>query len=272
MSKRIIITGAASGIGEATAAGFRARGDRVIGLDLNASGDEVLACDVRDQAVVDSAVAEAIERLGGVDILINCAGIGIPQSAGTAPDDGALAVIDINLLGPWRVTSAALSALRESRGRVINIASGLAHVTMPFATAYVMSKRGVVGYSDALRLEHGDAITVTTIYPGYIKTPIHDASKEAGAGLEGVVPPEPLSAAVDTLIRAAIGPPARDLATTRTGTVNYLFARHLPRRLFERLARKQMTKVARNGHFDNSEMTRGFGARLGSEGAGRNGV
>ena len=136
---------------------------------------------MRDQAAVDAAVAEAIERLGGLDVLINNAGIGIPQSAGEPPDDDALAVLDVNLLGPWRVTAAALPALRESRGRVVNVASGLAHLDVPFATAYCMSKRGLVAYSDALRLEHGDAITVTTVYPGYIRTPIHDARGRARA-------------------------------------------------------------------------------------------
>jgi hypothetical protein len=65
------------------------------------------------------------------------------------------------------VTSAALPALRESRGRVVNIASGLAHVTVPFATAYTLSKRGVVAYSDSLRLEHGDRITVPP-RPGFV--------------------------------------------------------------------------------------------------------
>ena len=72
----------------------------------------MLACDVRDQAAVDAAVAEAIGRLGGLDVLINNAGLGTPQSAGEAPDEEALAVIDVNLLGPWRVTAAALPALR----------------------------------------------------------------------------------------------------------------------------------------------------------------
>ena len=92
-----------------------------------------------------------------------------------------------------------------------------------------MSKRGLVAYSDALRLEHGDAITVTTVYPGYIKTPIHDAAREQGIGLEGAVPAERLSDAAGTLVRAALGPPARDLATTRRGTVSYALARRLPR-------------------------------------------
>jgi NAD(P)-dependent dehydrogenase (short-subunit alcohol dehydrogenase family) len=94
-------------------------------------------------------------------------------------------VLDVNLVGPWRVTSAALPALRASRGRVVNIASGLAHLAVPFATAYCMSKRGLVAYSDALRYEVGHEVTVTTVYPGYVKTPIHDASIALGFGLEG---------------------------------------------------------------------------------------
>ncbi len=233
MSARVIVTGAASGIGAAACAELRRRGAQVAGLDLRA-GDGVIACDVRDQASVDAAVAQAIERLGGLDVLINNAGIGIPQSAGDRPGDDALAVLDVNLVGPWRVTAAALPALRESRGRVVNVASGLAHMTVPLATAYCMSKRGLVSYSDALRLEHGDALTVTTVYPGYIRTPIHDAAAELGIGLDGVVPPERISDAAGTLVRAALGPPARDLATTRRGAAGYALVRRLPRPLLDR--------------------------------------
>ena len=151
MSARVIITGASSGIGAATAAELRTRGTRVVGLDLSGGEGEILACDVRDQASVDRAVAEAVSRLGGLDVLINNAGIGDSQSAGDRPDEDALNVIDVNMLGPWRVTAAALPALRASHGRVINVASGLAHLPMPMATAYCMSKRGLVAYSDALR-------------------------------------------------------------------------------------------------------------------------
>ena len=184
---RVLLTGAAGGIGAATAAELRRRGARVVGLDLR-EGPDIIACDVRDQAAVDRAVAEAIERLGGLDVLINNAGIGLPQSAGAAPGDDALAVIDVNLLGPWRVTAAALPALRESRGRVVNVASGLAYVALPWGTAYCMSKRGLTAYSDALRLEYGGEITVTTVYPGYIRTPIHAASHERGRRARGPRP------------------------------------------------------------------------------------
>ena len=79
--------------------------------------------------------------------------------------------------------------LLESRGRVVNIASGLAYMPVPFAAAYVMSKRGVVAYSDVLRLEYGDRLeAVTTVYPGYIRTGIHDAPSTRGVTLEGAGP------------------------------------------------------------------------------------
>lgn len=260
MSKRVIITGAASGIGAATAQELRRQGARVVGLDLHA-GPDVIACDVRDQDAVDRAVAEAVGRLGGLDVLINNAGIGLPQSAGRPPGEDALAVLDVNLIGPWRVTAAALPALRAARGRVVNVASGLAHVTVPFAPAYCMSKRGVVGYSDALRLEYGDEITVTTVYPGYIRTPIHEASKAAGLALEGMVPAEPLSAAARTMARAALGPPAQDLATTRQGAVAYAIVRRLPRRLVNRVSGRRVRALARKGHFSQSELARELVAR-----------
>jgi NAD(P)-dependent dehydrogenase (short-subunit alcohol dehydrogenase family) len=261
--KRVLITGAASGIGAATAKELRSRGARVVGLDLAADGDDIIACDVRDQEAVDRAVPEAIERLGGgLDVLVNNAGVGYGQSAGLAPDELALAVIDINMLGPWRVTSAAIEALREARGRVVNVASGLAHLTLPFAPAYCMSKRGVVAYSDALRLEHGDAITVTTVYPGYIRTPIHQSSQEDGLALEGAVPAESLDHAARVMARAALGPPVRDLATTRRGTLGYVFLRHAPRRLIDRGINGSIRRHVRRGSFDRSKMAADFAERL----------
>lgn len=262
MSERVVITGAASGIGAAAANELRSQGARVVGLDLNAVSDDVIACDVRDQHSVDRAVAEALERLGGLNVLINNAGIGNPQSAGERPDAQALAVIDVNLVGPWRVTAAALPALREARGRVVNVASGLAHIALPLATAYCMSKRGLTAYSDALRLDHGDAITVTTVYPGYIRTPIHRAGEAVGLTLEGAVPVERIEDAARVLARTALGPPVRDLATTRRGGIQYAVVRRLPRRLMDRLVGGHMRRLARRGHFDRSELAAGYAARI----------
>lgn len=258
----MIITGAASGIGEATAKALRERGAQVVGLDINA-GDGLIACDVRDQSSVDAAVAEAIKHFGGgLDAVVNCAGIGLPQSAAEKPGVDALRVIDVNLLGTWRVTAAALPALRASSGRVVNIASGLAHLAVPFATAYGASKRAVVGFSDQLRAEVGDEVTVTTVYPGYIRTPIHDASQNAGVGLEGMVPPEPIGAAVATIVRAIYGRPARDIATTRRGAFSYALVGLLPKGMVEGAVRRKMRAGAKRGLFKSTPMTSDLLARL----------
>lgn len=226
--KKVLVTGAANGIGAETANRLEKKGAQVARLDLEAEG-EIIACDVRDQQSVDLAVAEAVERLGGLDVVINSAGVGLPQSAIKAPGPDAMAVLDINVLGTWRVNSAALPELRRSRGRILNIASGLAHLSMPLAPAYCASKRAVVGYSDSLRLEIGHEVEVTTVYPGYIKTRIHDASTSQGFGLEGIVPEERLEPACDAIVKAALGRYRRDVATTRSGVFSYAALRRLPR-------------------------------------------
>ena len=261
MAARVILTGASSGIGAAATAALRERGAQVVGLDL-VPGDGVLACDVRDQVPVDAAVAEAIGRLGGVDVLINNAGIGDAADTGQAPSERSLAILDVNLVGPWRVTSAALPALLESRGRVVNVASGLAHLAIPFSAAYCMSKRGLTAFSDVLRLEYGSRLTVTTVYPGYIRTPIHDAPAEQGVSLEGLVPEEPLRAAAATLVRAALGRPARDLATTRAATLNYTLLRLAPRRLVDRIVAGHLRRRIRDGALRESVLAHGYRERL----------
>jgi NAD(P)-dependent dehydrogenase (short-subunit alcohol dehydrogenase family) len=253
---RVLVTGAAGGIGSATVAELRARGASVIGIDR-------AECDVREQEAVNRAVGAAIERLGGLDVLVNNAGVGTPQSAGAAPDEAALAVLDVNLVGPWRVTAAALPALLESRGRVVNVASGLAHLTVPFAVAYCMSKRGVVAYSDALRLEYGDRLeAVTTVYPGYIRTGIHAEAAALGVGLEGAVPAEHVADAARTIARAALGRPARDLATTRRGGFGYALARRVPRRLLDRAVSQRLGRMARRGGLDRAGLASEMVARL----------
>lgn len=250
MSARVLITGAASGIGAATMAELERRGARVIGLDVNAEQDALVACDVRDQGSVDEAVREAITRLGGLDVLINNAGLATPQSAGLPPDEKAHAVIDVNLMGPWRVTSAALPALREARGRVVNVASGMAFVALPFAPAYAMSKHGIVAYSGALRLEHGDAITVTTVYPGNIDTPIHRDAAEFGISVPS--PAERLEDAVAALTRAALDqPPLRDITTTRMGRLSNAVSRFAPRRAVDRILLGQVRKGLKGRTFDD---------------------
>jgi len=155
------------------------------------------------------------------------------------------------LFAPY--SGAALPALRESRGRVVNVASGMAFVALPFAPAYAMSKHGVVAYSGALRLEHGDAITVTTVYPGYIRTPIHRDSIEFGLTLEGSSPPERIEDAVRALTRGALADPApRDIVTTRTGMFTVALSRFAPRRFVDHVILRTLRKNARGRSFDGA--------------------
>jgi NAD(P)-dependent dehydrogenase (short-subunit alcohol dehydrogenase family) len=101
LSARVLITGAGGGIGTSATAELHARGAEVVGLDLAPGDDGLIHCDVRDQESVNDAVHEAVKRLGGgLDVLINNAGLGDPQSAGAPPDKAAEAVIDVNLWDP----------------------------------------------------------------------------------------------------------------------------------------------------------------------------
>jgi NAD(P)-dependent dehydrogenase (short-subunit alcohol dehydrogenase family) len=126
-----------------------------------------------------------------------------------------------------------------------------------------MSKRGVVAYSDSLRLEMAGEVAVTTVYPGYIRTPIHNASAEKGIALEGTVPVEPLEGAVATLVKAALDPkPHRDLATSREGAIGYALMRHAPRKLIDRITLKRLKQSAKRGQFDESELAAPLRTRL----------
>ena len=225
--RRVLVTGMCGGIGSATADELRARGARVVGLDRR-GGPDVIEADIRDGEQVQRAVAEAIERLGGLDVLVNNAGIGDVHDAGAPPDDRAQAIVDVNLFGAWRVTAAALPALLASRGRVVNVASGLAIANFPFASAYMASKRALAAWSDALRLEYGGTLSVTTVYPGYVRTPIHDLAGASGISMDGLLPAEPVGAAARTIVASCSGRPRRNRATTRGGAVMLTAARHAP--------------------------------------------
>jgi NAD(P)-dependent dehydrogenase (short-subunit alcohol dehydrogenase family) len=106
-------------------------------------------------------------------------------------------------------------------------------------------------------------VGVTTVYPGYIRTPIHHASAAKGVTLEGVVPAEPLEAAAATLARAALSPkPYRDLATSRQGAAGYAMFRRMPRRTLDSLTLKRLRASAARGHFDKSDLAAPLRKRL----------
>jgi len=261
--KRVLITGAADGIGAGAAAFLRQRGHPVAGLDLNAPNEELIEADVSDQESVDAGVAEAVNRLGGLDAVVNNAGVGHVQDSGKPPEEDTEALLQVNLLGAWRVTGAAMPHLLESHdARVVNVASGLAHLTPPYSAAYCASKRGIVAYSDALRTEYRGRVSVTTVYPGYIRTAIHEGPSEKGIGLEGVVPAEPLESAAAAITRAVLGPPRRDLATTRRGTASYALLRLMPPAVVDRLIELAVRRMVSTRDMRESELGGPLAERL----------
>lgn len=178
----VIITGAASGIGQATAAAFRSEGALVAGLDVSfpvadtetASSDGLsLRCDVSEESDVVAAVGIVREQLGPIDILVNNAGVSIPTPIG-APDfeDGWLRSLDINLTGQTRMIRACLDdLLRHGDGRIINIASTEALGGTGQISGYTASKHGVAGLTKSLAVELGKAgVTVNAVCPGPINT------------------------------------------------------------------------------------------------------
>lgn len=224
--RRVVVTGAAGGIGTAALDALRSRGAVVTGIDLAGDGDLVNG-DVTDPESIRSAVRTGAERLGGIDVLVNNAGIGRAQDAGDFPDAAARAVMEVNFFGAWNTTAAAMPYLLESGGHVVNVASGLAIVDIPFATAYSASKRALAAYSAALALEYRGRVTVTTVYPGYIRTSIHDAAAASGASLEGLVRADKVEGAAAAIVRACTKKP-RSIATSRLSTIELWAARRFP--------------------------------------------
>ncbi|HEX6877435.1 MAG TPA: SDR family NAD(P)-dependent oxidoreductase [Nocardioidaceae bacterium] len=259
--RRILITGAAGTFGSAMASRFTAAGATVVGLDLVGSSDAgipIITCDVTSQESVDLAVKEAVDLLGGIDVLVNNAGRGGPAPAEQVPEEEVEAQLQLNLLGAWRVTAATLPHLVRQRGNVVFIASRMAVLPLPLAAAYGVSKRALAAYADALRLEVGSHVSVTTIYPSMVNSPIHDSTARAGLSLDGVSRPEPVEGVVDAVVKAITAPKApRDLATTRRGALEMGLARHFPA-LADKLVTRTLAQRIAAGDLDGAALAQGM--------------
>ncbi len=171
----VVITGAASGIGFATAELFRDGGATVYGLDIVPTvpdGVTYVECNVGDKAAVDAAIATCAEH-GRIDVLANVAGIvqfGRFEQISEAEWDRVHAV---DLKGPFFVMQAALPHLKACRGNIVNVSSVAGNVSQPYATAYAAAKGGLTQLTKALALELSpDRIRVNAICPGTVDTPI----------------------------------------------------------------------------------------------------
>jgi len=189
--RRLIVSGGASGIGLAVAHMAVARGARVALLDrdtvaladaVRLLGEAALAleCDVSDAPAVRTAVDRAAQWLGGVDALVNSAGIDALKSLETTSDEEWARVLAVNLTGPMLVCRAALPHLRAAGGgSIVNIASGAGLRPLPNRTAYCASKAAVIMFGKSLAIETAaDGIRVNAVCPGAIDTPLFRTSYE----------------------------------------------------------------------------------------------
>ncbi|MDR3471373.1 MAG: SDR family NAD(P)-dependent oxidoreductase [Devosia sp.] len=184
--KRAIVTGAGSGIGRATALKLAADGAAVIGFDLNpAAGVEIIVTDITDPASVDRSIAAAVDRLGGLDIVVNVAGI-MRESPLRHFDFAAFdRMLAVNLTGTVRVVQAALPHLAHG-SRIINVASELAFLGRQNASGYAATKGAILTLTRSWARELAPDILVNAVAPGPVDTPLlgFDAMTPAQQALE----------------------------------------------------------------------------------------
>jgi NAD(P)-dependent dehydrogenase (short-subunit alcohol dehydrogenase family) len=206
----VLITGASTGIGRATALRLAKSGWTVIagvrktadGEALRAAGGErviPLELDVTDQAQIEKAVERVAEltgagpgrasgdhssRTGGLDALVNNAGIGFGGPLELIPIDDLRNQLEVNVLGPVALTQALLPALRHAHGRIVFVSSVGGRVAMAFTAPYAASKHAIEAIGDALRVElRSSNVQVALVEPGSVTTPIWDKSRAQGDGL-----------------------------------------------------------------------------------------
>ena len=214
--KRTIITGAASGIGEAAARLFAAEGAQVVCADIDGDGAAAVATDIGDAAVairVDvgdpddcAAMTElAVERFGGVDAVYANAGVAGSGRAGDLDLDEWNRVIRINLTGVWLSVKFALPHMMAAGGGSLVLQASVGGVIgVPGIASYAAAKAGVIGLTRQMAVDYGpDGIRVNAICPGTVPTPLVRATYEKRGGFSATAA-APADASIDDLIQAAV--------------------------------------------------------------------
>jgi len=197
-----IVTGAASGIGEASAIRLAEEGAAVVCADINgegankvaaaivASGGRALgyAIDISDSAQCDAIVAKAVELYGAVDILVNNAGVNLPGVFHEVTNATIDKTLSVNVMGAMYLTRAALPhMLKNSRGSIVNMSSVNGLVSEPFLSVYSASKGAIVMFTRGIALDYAKTgIRCNAICPGWVDTPINHAHAKMLGGLDHV--------------------------------------------------------------------------------------
>ncbi len=218
-SKAVLITGCSSGIGRATAQQLAAEGWKVYATarrpetiaDLEASGCELLALDVLDEASMQHAVEHVSEREGAVGVLINNAGYSQSGAVETVPIDAARRQFETNVFGLLRMNQLVLPGMRDQHwGKIVNMGSMGGKLTFPGGGLYHASKYAIEAISDALRFEvRGFGVHVILIEPGLITT---EFAGTAAASVDQAAPSDPYASfnrRVANLTEAAYRGPLR---------------------------------------------------------------
>jgi 2-dehydro-3-deoxy-L-rhamnonate dehydrogenase (NAD+) len=176
--RRAVVTGGLSGIGEAVAKRIAAEGGTVAVWDMNGG----IKTDISSIDSVEAAVAETVQKLGGIDILVNSAGITGPTvPVDGFPIDGWLQTIAVNLNGTFFTNRSVLPLMiAQNYGRIVNIASIAGKEGNPNASAYSASKAAVIGFTKSLAKETAKYnITANSVTPAAVRTPIFDQMPQA---------------------------------------------------------------------------------------------
>ena len=252
VGKVVAITGGAGGIGRALATAFDGAGAKVALLDVDPAALKeaaqslpgnplAVACDVTDPSACARAIAEVVAALGGVDLLINNAGISHRSTFQDTTDAVLRKVMEVNFFGSVNCTRAALPQLLSRRGQVVVISSVAGFAPLFGRTGYAASKHALHGFFDTLRAELADAgVNVLLVCPSFIDTPLR---KNVPVPVGGLLTPEVVAAAIVSGCESR----KRQLVLGGVGRLSFWVSKFAPRTYQALMLRSQKREVRSGG-------------------------
>jgi len=245
----VVITGGAGGLGSAMSRAFADHGAHPVLLDIDAEGlsgsiHPGFVCDLTDGPSVTSAFSEIIDRFGGIDVLVNNAGLTHRSAFANTDPDVLRKVMDINYFGTVNATKAALRSIVERRGAIVGISSVAGFAPLLGRTGYAASKHALQGFLGTLRAElSGTGVDVTIVAPSFVDTPFRFRTLDA----DGSITTHPQSRVgrmmtadhvADAVVRA-VQRRRRFVTIGIVGTASWILNRVSPR-LYERIMTRSL--------------------------------